>query len=917
MLAMRVRPAHRSVIILCAALIFGGPTQAAEPAIRVAEVAMAAPDIVVLDLRDPPFQRGRLVELDAPRVEPRGTWVFAQGGEGLVVGPNKDHLRMADGPPATFLDRAAIDDPAGYGPIGGRRVVEVFRKSMPADAGLFAAANGDTRSGASFRHLVYLQLDGPLSEGDHAISGPADLPDDLRLRFDDHRTRASAIHATQLGHRAGDAAKIAFLSLWLPGGPDRGAFDFRRYGIDRFEVIDADGRAVFDGAVRLRAGPSDPEPGNGLPGELVETADAQVQPVPLDGIVGDRVMTAVPHGFVDGQRVVFERLGGDQDAAAVFATVSDPDPMGFRLSQADAAPPAEALPGATVTAAHRANRAGTFVFELDYSAWQAAAPGTYRLRVPGLGVSDPFEIAEDIWLRSAKLSLGGLYNHRSGIALDGRFGFERPEAFRPRPGRPILRSRLPLSWLSDRPGGFVSFEDGAAAPWLVQGELTSDDAWGGYMDAGDWDRRILHLDVAALLLLAEETLAETGLDPALGVPPSSTVLSPTIYAGTDDLPDAVHEASWVLDFFRRLQEPDGGVPGGIESAGHPLKGEPSFLEHLPVYVFAPDMTSSYRYAGVAAALVRALRRHDQPALADLFQESASRAWSAAERGFAEPEAAYAEAIEAATAAGLLDDASWPERRAAIQAEASDQRVAAAAALYRLTGDRSYGTIFERAWRGGWDLFAQKGEAAWDYLMADRHDPEIASEIRRMIEGEAQLVVSTQDGLSYPSLKHPFAPAGWGQGGPPDYTTTGLLIRAHRLTKDPAIIKAVQRAHHVLLGANQLGLSLMTGAGVRTVSGVLHEDSLAMGVPPPAGITVYGWAPQAASAYGWVFGPPWSALPEVGTAEDAQARRIEPSRFALPYFEYLVEHPAVIIQMEYTVHQTIGPMAALALYLAAQ
>jgi endoglucanase len=84
-----------------------------------------------------------------------------------------------------------------------------------------------------------------------------------------------------------------------------------------------------------------------------------------------------------------------------------------------------------------------------------------------------------------------------------------------------------------------------------------------------------------------------------------------------------------------------------------------------------------------------------------------------------------------------------------------------------------------------------------------------------------------------------------------------------------------------------------------------------------GITIYGWASQAQTAHGWIFGPPWSPLPEVGTAEQARQRRIEPPRFSLPYFDYLVEHPAVIMQQEYTVQQTIGTMATLALYLDAQ
>ena len=88
----------------------------------------------------------------------------------------------------------------------------------------------------------------------------------------------------------------------------------------------------------------------------------------------------------------------------------------------------------------------------------------------------------------------------------------------------------------------------------------------------------------------------------------------------------------------------------------------------------------------------------------------------------------------------------------------------------------------------------------------------------------------------------------------------------------------------------------------------------MGVAPPRGITIYGWAPQSASAFGWVFGPEWSPLAEVGPEAIVRTRRIEPYRFSMPYFEYLVEHPAVIIQQEYTVDQTIGPIAFIGLFL---
>ena len=89
----------------------------------------------------------------------------------------------------------------------------------------------------------------------------------------------------------------------------------------------------------------------------------------------------------------------------------------------------------------------------------------------------------------------------------------------------------------------------------------------------------------------------------------------------------------------------------------------------------------------------------------------------------------------------------------------------------------------------------------------------------------------------------------------------------------------------------------------------------MGVPPPPGITVYGFGPQATFSPAWLFGPAWAIFPE-GPAAPAE-RRIDPDRFAMPYFEYLIEHPGMVMQQEYTVQQTIATTAALWLHHAAQ
>ncbi|GAA2880175.1 endoglucanase [Aminobacter niigataensis] len=876
---------------------------------------MAAPDIIAVELRDPSFVRGRIVTLPEPMPAMRGRWTAVDGVPGLVIGPKADHVRLSDTPPGTFLDRASVDAAGLYGTIGGRRVISVHRKSMPYDSGLYPGPNGDTRTGAAFKHQVYLKLDGPLPQGTHVIRWPNGMLADRSFTFDDRTTRAVAIRSTQLGHATKDTAKAGFLALWLPGGKDDGAVDFRDYGTTAFDIIDPEGKTVFAGAINLRKDPGDAEPGNGLPKPLIDYTTATAPRIVIRSLDTNarRVTTVAPHGLTDGQRVGLERLGGEQDPSAVFGTVAESTANAFTLDDPNEQLPATLSPQATATPAYSANRAGTFVFELDYSAWMPQSGGPFRLRVPGLGVSDPFQVEPDIWLSAARVSMTGLYHQRSGIEIDGRFGYSRPVAFRPGPDMSIVESRLPLAWSSNFDTGFIAFEEGVKPRWRTE-RKAPDSYWGGYMDAGDWDRRIQHVEVAALLLEAFEALPEAQRGTSFDLPKSSALLTNPTYRDTDDLPDLLHEAIWVMDFFRRLQTDDGGIRGGIESAAHPMLGEPSYLERQEVYAYAPDHISTYKYAAVAAKLARILKTRGKAGAAMLFEDSARAAWAAAERGFADPDTFYRDAIVVATETGAFGPGGWPARREQLQGIAREYRGAAAAALYRLLGSTKHRDIFEASWRDDQGLFAHKGDAAWDYLKTAGSDAGIGEEIVARFAAEAAIITDAQQHAAYPNMKHPYAPAGWGEGGAPDYNQTQTLIRAHLLAGDPQILQVMEQGFQAMVGVNQVGLSFVTGIGARQILHPLHEDHRAMGVAAPSGITIFGFASQNATAYSWVFGPAWSPLAESGTTENAPQRRIEPPRFSLPYHEYLVEHPAVIMQQEYTVHQSIGTMAALALYL---
>ena len=69
------------------------------------------------------------------------------------------------------------------------------------------------------------------------------------------------------------------------------------------------------------------------------------------------------------------------------------------------------------------NRAGTFVYGLNYSSFNK--PGTFYLRISGLGIPTQYVLTT----KSGTMPHGsakGDYHHRWGTALDGRFGFTRP-----------------------------------------------------------------------------------------------------------------------------------------------------------------------------------------------------------------------------------------------------------------------------------------------------------------------------------------------------------------------------------------------------------------------------------------------------------------------------------------------------------
>ncbi len=232
------------------------------------------------------------------------------------------------------------------------------------------------------------------------------------------------------------------------------------------------------------------------------------------------------------------------------------------------------------------NYSKTDVLGLDFSAFKT--PGRYRVCVEGVGCSYPFEITDDVWLRGFQLSMKGLLHHRSGIELGPPFtDYRRPRNMHPADGVKVFASEL-----SDCEGA-CNFKE----LMTRRTDRLVPEAWGGHMDAGDWDRNSAHPAAMWVLLDLYELFPEF-----IG---KARLALPSIEAD-NNIPDILDEVLWNLGLYHRLQTPEGGVSGGIESTAHPRPGEASWQESLMLSAYAPDPHASFIYAASAAKLARAL-----------------------------------------------------------------------------------------------------------------------------------------------------------------------------------------------------------------------------------------------------------------------------------------------------------------------
>ncbi len=505
----------------------------------------------------------------------------------------------------------------------------------------------------------------------------------------------------------------------------------------------------------------------------------------------------------------------------------------------------------------------------------------------GVGASFPFQVNADVYREAFRTVARALYHNRSGIALEKPYTeFTRPAPHNPKltpgfAGKLIYTTVRYTEWGS---------EGGNAKELLAHAKGPIESA-GWYQDAGDWDSYETHLRVAQELLLAYELAPRNFRDGELSIPESG-----------NGVPDILDEAAWLPRFCHRLRhellEKGYGTGGiGLRIAGDAFGEDEKTLQNGKKVgqgswedvnrtwaASGEDPWSTYRYAGAAAHFADCL-------------ELSGKADPAGVDWTSEARQAY-EWAKAHTRPG--DDA--PPHPLKVP------RSYAAAALFRLTGERMYESQFASdiavpdlagaLWEDGQygpEVYALGGGKG-------RPDPALLKRVRAAIQSVADTSCDVADKRALRWGGNWYMPMLVGQQTTPlvlQLAVAQALFRSSDRARPSAYLATLYTTCDYFLGCNALNVTWATGLGPRHPMHVFHMDAWYNGKDRlHPGVIPYGpWRDGRSEGQG-----PWDvAWPH---------KTVYPPIGAWPGNERWFDNRCSPMNSEFTIHQTIAPSAAI-------
>lgn len=334
--------------------------------------------------------------------------------------------------------------------------------------------------------------------------------------------------------------------------------------------------------------------------------------------------------------------------------------------------------------ANNGDETGAEVKQINLASVPEGIGVRYHVRIPGLGVSYPTGVSRAGVLKSFYVMARGLFLNRWGRDISNC-------AWTDWCGRPADHKVIYTSdanpWDAEVPGHPQDGHVPTGLPKITRalpadfGSLFNAGTGfaGGHHDAGDFDTRRHHTEIAEYLLLAFEIAPNNFPDNQLDLPESG-----------NGIPDILDEAFWNLRSWIYLQDDDGGVRAGAEATKHPQDYYYADTDPLDYWTWMKDPDTTMRSAALFAQCSRLMTPFvgispQAAIIVPALRARAERAWNS-------------------TTAGLKVDGSgnWDPTSTAGPAST----MWAAGELLLLTNDAKYKKIFE-------SVMAQKFYRNWD------------------------------------------------------------------------------------------------------------------------------------------------------------------------------------------------------------
>ncbi|MCI7644003.1 MAG: glycoside hydrolase family 9 protein [Lentisphaeria bacterium] len=439
---------------------------------------------------------------------------------------------------------------------------------------------------------------------------------------------------------------------------------------------------------------------------------------------------------------------------------------------------------------------GEKVAELNFSNFNRI--GKFYLYIPGVGRSWEFEVGPDALGRAFYVQTRGLFHQRSGIEKSlahtrWDMGADHKISYRGGFMPDDRQYQGPGSCLTDANGKRLSIRHFEVVKATATNEALPE-VYGGWWDAGDFDRRSYHFEIVDCLLSVYLLFPENFSDSQLDIPESG-----------NGIPDIVDEAAWGVDLWRRAQNAAGGVGCWLEATSHPENPDP-VVDTQRYYLALPTRGSSLQYSIYAAKLARAYRRCGAMEQAELFYNSAVRAFD-----YAMDEKNQAR-----------NNFELPKQGKVFYTEPlslpPEQQFKAALNLYLYDRSEKYAEIVDKI---NFDSVLEwsKNNSRPYYLseLIEEKTPFFTNQKKysAMIRKKADELLKSQDELTYRNINWPlnhrfFFFMSWGAGLPTQ--KGGFFIMAWRIDRKNKYRDAALLCVDWMLGTNPMGRSMTTGLG---------------------------------------------------------------------------------------------------------